>query len=174
MDFAYAHLPTQDNSARAKDISSHWIDVYNIFNICFFKHRIIGILYTIVALTIMWIIIYITDLEYRFGWDKTHIYWRDWRDKFYRRAPELRIAFSEVTDIESGFIRYQGMKPKFMPFELIYFRSNDAHSSSEAIFVPSAFKYDYEVKEFLRYFYQIRSDIFPQEVVDFLNSDSPI
>lgn len=84
------------------------------------------------------------------------------------------MNYSSIIEVSPQFHRSVRMKPLFMPFELLAVSDLDGGEKREVWIYPPAFRHDWQVKAFLRHFYRERPDLFPEIVVEFINSDGPL
>jgi hypothetical protein len=114
------------------------------------------------------------DWGYQLAFDETRMYQRPkgWR-WFFRRLPWYAITYDEVSRIETIFGADGGMKRRFFAFEFILIYGRSGRDGDNVVIYPPAFR-DRDIKDFLLLLYAKKPELFPAEVVDYMNSDAAL
>jgi hypothetical protein len=106
---------------------------------------------------------------YRLSYDREAIYFRPdgvtWK-LTYRDDWVLRFEDIDKLIAECG-------QSNIQPFEFINLWRT-TWDGVERFFVSRIFLKDAEIKEFLHFLFEKRPDIFPQDVIDYMNADQPL
>lgn len=121
------------------------------------------------AICTLWYLLNMHPLwAYRIGWDRSHIYMRD---SGWRRRPFLAMRMADVIKITTGYVENAAAKARFFPFDFIELQSS---TRSEPISITPALLYQVQLKDLLRDLYAQSPDIFPNDVVDYMQSGSEL
>lgn len=117
------------------------------------------------AVCTFWYLLNVHHLwAYRIGWDCDQIYMRD---SGWRRRPFVGIRMNDVTRITTGYVENAAVKAHFVPFDFI-----ELHPSTrkEPISITPTLLNQVQLKDLLRELYVVNPDIFPSDVIDYMNS----
>lgn len=106
------------------------------------------------------------DLNYRLGWDNLRIYEREGT---YRKRDYFSIAMADIVEMRTFFDGDDDIKARYYAFDAIELIPKPPAATSIIIHPPS-FNQG-QVKSLLLYLHTKRPEIFPQDVIDYMNSD---
>lgn len=133
-----------------------------------------AVFFAAITLIPFFLVNHVLDWGYQFAFDEHRMYQRPkgWR-WFFRRFPWYAIGYDEVARIETIFGADGAAKRHFFPFEFVLVYGRSGRDGDNIVIYPPAFQ-DRAIKDFLHLLHGKRPELFPDEVVDYMNSDRPL
>jgi len=115
--------------------------------------------------------IFVAQAGYQIGYDEDRIYQRNWGWSWrtLRRFPVHSMSYDEIASMHGRFIDRGAFKKSFYPFDYIELRSKN-HDVPDIEIYPIYLKHPQD-KDLLATIYARRPEIFPHDVVAYMNGN---